>query len=363
MAWSSVISQVIFSLVSWQGSKVPHVQKYTVQCRSRIPDRKLAFTLVELLVVITIIGILISLLLPAVQAAREAARRLQCGNNLKQLGVALHGYHEAHGCFPPAGVAYGWCGNPQYGDKTVHNASGLMMLLPYVEQMSLYNSYDQKQCACSLMAGPPWGGASSGTLSGDPVSSGNAKIVSTRLAVFSCPSDTGEPYLDDSPYYGIKPGSGFRGAKTNYDVSADIVGYSECNYWSRANVGTRRMFGENSKCRMADVRDGASSTIAMAETLYNVYNGQCSAWGYRAWVMVGIDVGLGGINNWTNIYGTYVEPIPGRLATWASAGSLHPGGAHVMVADGSVHFLNEDTDSVILEQLSAIADGKAVAIP
>ena len=327
---------------------------------STIP--KFAFTLVELLVVITIIGILISLLLPAVQSAREAARRLQCGNNLKQLGVALHGYHTTYGCFPPAGIAYGWCGNPQYGDKTIHNVSGLLMLLPYLEQMPLYDSYNQKQCACTLMAGAPsGGGASTGTLAGDPVASGNAQVVSTRLSVLSCPSDNGEPYIDDgAQYYSIKPGSGFKGAKTNYDFSANYAGWSECNYWARASVGTRRMFGENSNCQMATVRDGASNTIAMAETLYEVWNGVCPAWGYRAWVMVGIDVGAFGINDW---WMQYSGATPGRLGNWASMGSLHPGGAHVMLADGSIHFLNENTDSVILEKLSAMADGEVVAIP
>ena len=328
--------------------------------------KRIGFTLVELLVVITIIGILISLLLPAVQAAREAARRLQCGNNMKQLGVALHGYHATHGCFPPAGISYGWCGSPQYGDKTIHNASGLMMLLPYLEQMPRYDSYDQKQCACSLMAGgESGGGTSTGTLSGDPVTSGNAQVVSTRLAVFSCPSDNGEPYIEtvDDYYYGIKPGSGFKGAKTNYDFFENYMGCTVCNYWSRANATTRRMFGENSNCQAATVRDGTSNTIAMAETLYTVYNGQCPTWGYRAWVMVGIDVGLGGINNWSSLYGTSIDSTPGRLASWAYAGSLHPGGAHVMLADGSVHFLNENTDSVILERLSAMADGEVVTIP
>ena len=106
-----------------------------------------AFTLVELLTVITIIGILVGLLLPAVQAAREAARKTQCTNNMKQLGVALHGYHEVHGCFPPAGVAYGFCEEPQYGDGSILNANGLMMLLPYLDQTPLYAMYDQKQCA------------------------------------------------------------------------------------------------------------------------------------------------------------------------------------------------------------------------
>ena len=105
------------------------------------------FTLVELLVVIAIIGILVALLLPAIQAAREAARRAQCGNNLKQLGVAVHNYHDAYQVFPPAGIGYGWCSEGRPGFPTMLNVSGWTMVLPFLEQQSLYDRYDPRQSA------------------------------------------------------------------------------------------------------------------------------------------------------------------------------------------------------------------------
>ena len=318
----------------------------------------------ELLVVIAIIGILIALLLPAVQSAREAARRMHCSNNLKQIGVALHNYHAAHRSFPPGGISYGWCRYPEHGDPTVMNKNGLLFLLPYLEQQPLYDRLDQSQCTANAMhgntgcCGPC---TAQGTLSGDAVDSGNAAVVSTRLAVFTCPSDTGNPFLSpNSPHYGIKAGSGFEGAKTNYDFSASN-NYS-CNAWARENPAYRRMFGENSKTRMADVADGASNTVAVAETLYDVYNGRCSAWGYRGWVMVGIDVGNYGFNVW-EWPGVLANPRRGQLRSWAHSGSLHPGGAHLMFADGSVHFFNETTDMVLLKRISSMAGGEVVAGP
>ena len=320
------------------------------------------FTLVELLVVIAIIGILIALLLPAVQAAREAARGMQCANNLKQLGLALHGYHSAARHFPPAGASYGWCDQTQgAGDQGILNASGLTMLLPYLEQGSLYDTYDHNQCASAFMYN------STGTLRGnDPVTSGNAEVISTRPPVFSCPSDNGDPYLPDDAYYGIQPESGYKGVKTNYDFSVNGVGFY-CNGWSRDPPSVQRMFGENSDCRISDVRDGTSNTIAMAETTYEVCNGFCSAWGYRGWVMKGVDAEGSwgyGINAWANPIDPYCNiPIHGRLGSWGHVGSLHPGGARVLLADGSVHFMDENTDVVILRQLSAMADGDVVAIP
>jgi prepilin-type N-terminal cleavage/methylation domain-containing protein/prepilin-type processing-associated H-X9-DG protein len=324
-----------------------------------------AFTLVELLVVIAIIGILIALLLPAVQAAREAARRAQCSNNLKQLGLALHNYHAAFRSFPPAGIGYGWCTYPESGGAPiVLNVNGILMLLPYLEQQPLYDKYNKKQCACNAMYGNTGccGPCSAvGVLAGDSVASGNAAVVSTRLTVLACPSDNGDPFLpESSPHYGVKPGSGYLGAKTNYDFSTSYR--YDCNAWSQESASSRRMFGENSTTRISDVSDGTSKTIAMAETVYDVYNGRCAAWGYRGWVMVGIDVGGYGFNQWA-WPGIIANPRRGQLRSWGHAGSLHPGGANILMADGSTHFFSEVTDSVLLVRLSTMAGGEVASVP
>ena len=124
------------------------------------------------------------------------------------------------------------------------------------------------------------------------------------------------------------------------------------------------MFGQDSVCRLADVRNGASNTIAFGETLHNVYNGNCAAWGYRAWVMTGVDFGDEGINVWLDAgtWGPY-RGVPGTLIMWGRAGSMHPGGHHAMMADGSIHFLNEYTNLTVLQLLSTMADGQAIAVP
>lgn len=315
------------------------------------------FTLVELLVVIVIIGILMALLLPAIQSTREAGRRVTCANNLKQIGAALHAYETKYRMFPPGGVGYGWCKYPEeHGTDIVHNANGLLFLLPNLDEMPLYERYDQQQCVSNAMHGNTGccGPCSAvGQLAGDAVDSGNAAVVSVRPSVFRCPSDTGDPYLPErSSHYGIKPGSGFRGAKSNYDFSAS--NNYRCNAWKREDPTRRRMFGEDSNTQRSHVRDGMSQTIAVAETLYDVYNGRCPAWGYRGWVMVGIDVGRYGLNRWH--WPPYLAtPRPGQLRSWGHAGSLHQGGAYMLYADSSVHFTSETTDSVLLESLSTMA--------
>ena len=326
--------------------------------------RKLGFTLVELLVVIAIIGILIALLLPAVQAAREAARRAQCTNNMKQIGLALHNYHDAHKCFVSGGFDRGWAGDAAYEvdtpNKLNKNHNGMVNLLPYMEQQPLYDQFDFTQCSNHYIR------SSGRPLAGDAEFSGNAACVSQQCEAFMCPSNPDDLLLSESSiHYGIKPGCGLRGVKSNYDFSNDNY-YWHFNYWQRRSSQTKWMFGENSDTSIASVTDGTSNTVAVAETLHTVANGSCPAWGYRGWVCTGIDLSYG-INvcsipsTWSWVSDKTTRP--NRLRTWGTGGSLHPGGLNVTLADGSVRFISETTDATTLLNISRMADGIPTQMP
>jgi prepilin-type N-terminal cleavage/methylation domain-containing protein len=327
---------------------------------------KWGFTLVELLVVIAIIGILVALLLPAIQAAREAARRTQCVNNLKQLGVALHNYVSARGHFPPAGESYGWCQHSRgfEHDSVTKNVSGLMLLMPYLEQQAISDKYNSNAASSSLNSCLQPAGANS-PLAGDPIASGNGQLAVIQIPSLRCPSDPGTPTLPDNRYYGIDDGVGLTPAKTNYDFA---VKYWEwrCNSWSKLAGNVRRMFGENSNCSPAKVTDGLSSTIAMGETTLENANGTCPAWAYRGWVQIGIDPGEGiniWVSSWTNPPASYagaLPPTPGVVGSWSWAGSSHPAGCNMVLGDGSVRFFEESIGKVVLQRMSAIADGEVV---
>ncbi|HVW00104.1 MAG TPA: DUF1559 domain-containing protein, partial [Planctomycetaceae bacterium] len=204
-------------------------------------------------------------------------------------------------------------------------------------------------CCCSYT------GNQSGTLAGSPAA--NAPFMAMQLPIFLCPSDSGTPYLDTGSCYGVPSAPG--GAKTNYDFIAQRNDFY-CNNWSVQNSSTRYMFGENSSSRVRDVTDGTTNTLMVGETTLNVWNGRTSAWGYRGWVMTGIDPQSIGINTWY-VNGSGQQQF-GTLASWGYPGSLHVGGAHFVLGDGSVRFLSQNINLNLLYKISMMGDG-SVASP
>jgi len=317
--------------------------------------RRRGFTLIELLVVIAIIAVLIALLLPAVQQAREAARRSTCKNKLKQLGLAMHNYHDAHKLFAPSAIGLGWCSasSTYPGTSMIMNKNGLSLLLPFLDQTPLYQSLDHSAAHSAQSTGFCCGlpGNTSGTLANNPVT--NANEMSVQLEIFKCPSDNGREVETGSAY---GPANGQQGAMTNYDFSAEAVLY--CNYWNKQSLATRKMFGENSNSGFRSITDGSSNTIMFAETTREVANGDGIPWGYRGWVQTGADVDVG-INVWDIPAGS-TTPDVGVLNSWGQVGSLHTGGCHFTLGDGSVRFISENVNLTTLRRLGTMSDGNPV---
>ncbi|QDS92661.1 Type II secretion system protein G precursor [Roseimaritima multifibrata] len=326
---------------------------------------RLGFTLVELLVVIAIIGVLVGLLLPAVQAAREAARRMSCTNNLKQLGLALHNYHDTHKTMPYAVTGMGGItsGTATPAPGQTRNQKGWVMVLPYIEQQNLYDLFDFRYAAGVRQSGS---NTIDGPLPGE-VGNANDVVASTVLAAFLCPSDPNpEQYATiSSTSYSISPGTTtLQGAFTNYDFSAARTS-SSADRWSSISLQTRRMFGHDDGTKMSAVVDGLSNTIAIAETLRNTYDGVSQTWGYTKHVGNGVDPAWArGLNDneccaWQSP--AYSQtPLPSRLGEWATAGSIHPAGANFTLGDGSVQFLSETINLTVLQRLTYIGDGQPV---
>jgi prepilin-type N-terminal cleavage/methylation domain-containing protein len=337
----------------------------------RSAPRRRGFTLIELLVVIAIIAILIALLLPAVQQAREAARRTQCRNNMKQLGLAIHNYHDSFSVLPPSRIAISSICDTCYGQPPTSpapynngprrflNHSGWTMLLPYIDQSPLYNRWDFNQ-ASSWFTHPSYPVHSAATMAGNP-DNGNAALGRTRLNAFLCPSDDNDIFYSGFDNYYALSGTAGGGARTNYDFTAWSGEITHQQYPLARNQ--RPMFGNNTSTRLTDAKDGTSNTVMVAETIRSVWNGAPPVWAAAQWVAVGIDVGRYPPNTW--VYGPnnpaylYMRQV-GRLAEWGTTGSLHVGGCHIAMGDGSVRFLSENTDLTTLQRLQTMSDGETL---
>jgi prepilin-type processing-associated H-X9-DG protein len=284
---------------------------------------------VELLVVITIIGILIALLLPAVQAAREAARRMQCGNNLKQIALALQVYHNSRNCFP--------AGNGGDEVKFTGSALGaLAMLLPDLELGSLYDQINWKD--------PPFSNVSTTSWWTDPK---NKAFALVRPSTFVCPTDMGPPLMDDAHLTNTSGSYPTPSAVGNYAMMMGTIG--PCGNFTDHKWYNNGLFYYQAWHRIADIADGASATICVGEVQAASTLDSSNIWfvGYRS--LDTLRCSQEPINT---------PPRGGCTKTaWGSTfngafGSYHPGGAQFGFADGHVSFLGENTPMPIYHALS-----------
>jgi len=306
--------------------------------------RRRGFTLIELLVVIAIIAVLIALLLPAVQQAREAARRSQCKNNLKQIALALHNYHDTHRVFPPGTVVdlpvnvANFCKSGA-GDSSKSRAPWTVQILPYLEETPRYNAFRLDE---NFMIATTTGGSAT-----------NNAQCKRPMPKYQCPSDpNSKPTVPNMNYLGVMGG----GAK----------GTEDCVSTSDRIFFLNGVFYPNSNTSMAKITDGTSNVFLVGETKYQpVATGRPDG-AYITWASGTYFNGSG--SPWTMGAAMYQinsqTKDPGTTDTFNFANSLfgsnHIGGCHFALGDGSVHFVSENIDQATYRQLAARADGLPV---
>ncbi len=312
------------------------------------PDRRSgrhrAFTLIELLVVIAIIGILIALLLPAVQKVREAANRLKCANNLKQIGLGMLNHENVYGRFPTGGWGWNWIGQPDLG--TDHNQPGgwIYCLLPFVEQDALYN----------LGSGSPYDSAA--------MKAANTQRMEVPLSIFNCPSRrTGGPYPGGSSGYvnattptlraradyAACSGDGTNGSNDEADGGpgswADVKTYQ----WKSTAVYTGVIF-LRSEIQIKDLTTGTSNTFLAGEKYLNpLHYADGGDPGDNESMYVGFDNDINRETGYTSGSNWYPRPPyedKSGAGDTQSFGSAHPSGLNMLYGDGSVHHIGYGVD-------------------
>jgi len=291
------------------------------------------FTLVELLVVIAIIGVLVALLLPAVQAAREAARRAQCTNNLKQLGLALHNYHDVNRAFPPGNIAH-WTGSVVNGWGWTWHAK----LLPFIEQNSLYDEIGSH-------------------MNTDTGGSTDAWVVlaceETVIPAFQCPSHpngnlsySGQGNDQISNYNGVCGTNTFNSDHT--DEMSDVGFRGDGIFFLNSSIGFR------------DIIDGSSNTFIVGEVQVKLADNMPG--GDRHYIFS--PSGDGNPPTDVSEYligmerGEFGDPI--NSGGEEAAGSYHPGGCLFLFADGSTSFISENINEIVYQALSTRAKGEVI---
>jgi len=278
----------------------PRCSRSTMDCR-----QSKGFTLIELLVVIAIIAILIALLLPAVQQAREAARRVQCRNHLRQVGIALHNYHDVHTTLPPGSMVL----SPLY---PVQSGWGwATFILPFLEQATLYDRVDFNI---------------GNTLAG------NRELIGRSLESFRCPTDPAPDRISVT-----MPTSG-------------SIAVAHGNY-----CGITSALFEASRTRFRDLTDGASQTILVGERRYHTANvGEVTS----SWC--GILAYEAGYLPYASL--PHLPVFPGDVVNQGDRfNSSHAQGVHFLAGDGSVHFVSESLDRAVYYALSTPSGGEAVS--
>jgi len=299
--------------------------------RSRTEPRH-GFTLIELLVVIAIVAVPIALLLPAVQKVRQAAARVACGNNLKQIGLAFHGHHGVYDCFPTGGARGAYPNVDARGIPYVRNAqtgSWGFQLLPFLEQDNVYSCNDQ------------------------------ATIRTTPIRVYFCPARRGPQTCTAANYVGANA-VWFRGtALCDYVASnGDGPNTADCSM----NVGTGVVRRNDVPCvRIADVTDGTGVTLLVAEKRLGLTGLGQGEYNDDHGYAVGWDCDTVGRTDVPPGQDTPADALVGTAPNWnSSLGSSHPGLFQAVFADGSVHGISYSIDPNVLRSLGNVSDGQTI---